>query len=58
LKPPIIAKLLATEGEYDFKLEDLETALKATIEQDIYQRSLLVRTKPLQCDKVYNDIRG
>ena len=53
---PIIAKLLAPKGEYDFKLEDLETALKATIEQDKYQRQLLVKTSAQMHDKVYQDI--
>ena len=53
---PIIAKLLSPKGEYDFKLEDLETALKATIEQDKYQRSLLVKTSASMHDKVYGDI--
>jgi hypothetical protein len=38
--------------EYDFKLEDLETALKATIEQDKYQRNLLVKTSAMMHDKV------
>lgn len=53
---PIIAKLLSPKGEYDFKLEDLETALKATIEQDKYQRDLLVKTSAAMHDKVYDDI--
>tara|TARA_R110002126_G_scaffold13674_3_gene58814 strand:- start:1970 stop:3070 length:1101 start_codon:yes stop_codon:yes gene_type:complete len=53
---PIIAKLLSPKGEYDFKLEDLETALKATIEQDKYQRQLLVKTSAQMHDKVYEDI--
>jgi hypothetical protein len=53
---PIIAKLLSPKGEYDFKLEDLETALKATLEQDKYQRSLLVKTSAAMHDKVYEDI--
>jgi hypothetical protein len=53
---PIIAKLLSPKGEYDFKLEDLETALKATIEQDKYQRALLVKTSASMHDKVYGDI--
>lgn len=53
---PIIAKLLSPKGEYDFKLEDLETALKATIEQDKYQRGLLVKTSASMHDKVYGDI--
>jgi hypothetical protein len=56
LKPPIIAKILSPKGEYDFKLEDLETALKATIEQDKYQRTLLVKTSAAMHDKVYEDI--
>jgi hypothetical protein len=42
---PIIAKLYL-QREYDYKLEDLETALKATIEQDKYQRTLLVKLAP------------
>ncbi|MBW4362359.1 DUF4407 domain-containing protein [Flavobacterium taihuense] len=53
---PIIAKLLSPRGEYDFKLEDLETALKATIEQDKYQRELLIKTSAAMHDKVYADI--
>ena len=53
---PIIAKLLSPKGEYDFKLEDLETAIKATLEQDKYQRGLLVKTSASMHDKVYEDI--
>lgn len=53
---PIIAKLLSPKGEYDFKLEDLETALKATLSQDKYQRDLLVKTSAAMHDKVYADI--
>jgi hypothetical protein len=53
---PIIAKLLSSKGEYDFKLEDLETAVKATIMQDKYQRELLVKTSAAMHDKVYEDI--
>jgi Domain of unknown function (DUF4407) len=53
---PIIAKLLSPKGEYDYKLEDLETTLKATIEQDKYQRNLLVNTNASMHDKVYGDI--
>ncbi|TRX07527.1 DUF4407 domain-containing protein [Flavobacterium gawalongense] len=53
---PIIAKLLSPKGEYDFKLEDLETALKATLDQDKYQRNLLVKTSASMHDKVYEDI--
>jgi hypothetical protein len=53
---PIIAKLLSPQGEYDFKIEDLETALKATLTQDKYQRELLVKTSAGMHDKVYADI--
>jgi hypothetical protein len=53
---PIIAKLLAPKGEYDLKLEDIETALKATLSQDKYQRDLLVKTSAAMHDKVYEDI--
>lgn len=53
---PIIAKLLSPKGEYDFKLEDLETALKATLTQDKYQRELLVKTSATMHDRVYADI--
>ncbi|WP_309640943.1 DUF4407 domain-containing protein [Flavobacterium sp.] len=53
---PIIAKLLSPKGEYDFKLEDIETALKATLSQDKYQRELLVRTSASMHDRVYEDI--
>lgn len=53
---PIIAKLLSPKGEYDYKLEDVETALKATLAQDKYQRDLLVKTSASMHDKVYQDI--
>jgi len=53
---PIIAKLLSPKGEYDFKLEDIETALQATLSQDKYQRELLVKTSASMHDKVYEDI--
>lgn len=53
---PIFAKLLAPKGEYDIKQEDLETALKATLAQDVYQRKLLVSTSAQIHDKVYADI--
>jgi Domain of unknown function (DUF4407) len=53
---PIIAKLLSPKSEYDFKLEDTEAALKSTLEQDRYQRSLLIKTNSAMHDKVYEDI--
>ncbi|MCD0468165.1 DUF4407 domain-containing protein [Flavobacterium sp. JAS] len=53
---PIIAKLLAPKGEFDFKQEEAETAMKATLEQNKYQRDLLVKTSAQMHDKVYADI--
>jgi hypothetical protein len=54
---PIIAKLLSPKGEYDFKLEDTEMALKTHIEQNNYQRNLQKQTDAAIYDKVYADIR-
>lgn len=53
---PIIAKLLSPKGEYDYKLEDNETALKTHIEQNNYQRNLHKQTDSTIYDKVYDDI--
>ncbi len=54
---PIIAKMLSPKGEYDFKLEDNETALKTHIEQNNFQRALQKDTDAMIYDKVYEDIR-
>jgi hypothetical protein len=53
---PIFAKLMSPKSEYDFKLEDLETAVQASLEQGKYQRNLLVKTSASIYDKVYEDI--
>ncbi len=53
---PIIAKLLAPKGEYDFKQDDLETALKTSLLQNMHQRDLLLKTNSAMHDKVYADI--
>ncbi|MFH6992112.1 DUF4407 domain-containing protein [Flavobacterium sp. FlaQc-48] len=53
---PIIAKLLAPKGEFDFKQEEAETAMKATLTQNKYQRELLVKTSAQMHDRVYADI--
>ncbi|PWB20722.1 DUF4407 domain-containing protein [Flavobacterium sp. HTF] len=53
---PIIAKLLAPKGEFDFKQEEAETAIKATLEQNKYQRELLKKTSASMHDRVYADI--
>jgi hypothetical protein len=53
---PIIAKLLSPKGEYDFKLDELETTLKTTIDQNKYQRQLLEKTSAAMHDVVYEDV--
>ncbi|WP_417942784.1 DUF4407 domain-containing protein [Flavobacterium sp. RS13.1] len=53
---PIIAKLLAPKGEFDIKQEEAETAMKATLQQNKYQRELLIKTSAEMHDKVYADI--
>lgn len=55
---PIIAKLLSPKGEYDFKLEDGETALKTSLEQNNYQRTLMRTTDAGIYDDVYAEIRN
>ena len=54
---PIIAKLLAPKGEYDFKQEDQEMAIKNVIEQNKYQSNLQKQTDAAIYDKVYAEIR-
>lgn len=55
---PIIAKLLSPKGEYDFKLEDAETAIKTNLAQNTYQRDLLRTTDAGIYDDVYAEIRS
>jgi len=55
---PIIAKLLSPKGEYDFKLEDAEMAIKTNLAQNNYQRELLRTTDAGIYDDVYAEIRN
>lgn len=54
---PIIAKLLSPKGEYDFKLEDAEMAVKTNLSQNNYQRELMRATDAGIYDDVYAEIR-
>lgn len=54
---PIIAKLLSPKGEYDFKLEDAEMAVKTNLAQNNYQRDLMRTTDAGIYDDVYAEIR-
>ncbi|RKE98446.1 uncharacterized protein DUF4407 [Ichthyenterobacterium magnum] len=53
---PIFAKLLSPKGEYDFKLEDTETAVKTWVDQKVYERQVLLQTDRTLNNKIYNDI--
>ncbi|WP_299250668.1 DUF4407 domain-containing protein [uncultured Lacinutrix sp.] len=53
---PIFAKLLSPKGEYDFKLEDQETAIKTLVDQKVAERKLALKTEFTINDRVYKDI--
>jgi len=53
---PIFAKLLSPKGEYDFKLEDQETAIKTWVKQKVNERIILLQTDMSINNKIYNDI--
>ncbi|MEZ4793350.1 MAG: DUF4407 domain-containing protein [Gelidibacter sp.] len=53
---PIFAKLLSPKGQYDFKLEDEETAVKTWVEQKVNERNVLLKTDMALNNKIYNDI--
>lgn len=53
---PIIAKLLSPKGEYDYKLEDQETAIKTWVNQKVNERKLMLQTDGAMNQKVYDDI--
>ena len=55
---PIIAKLLAPKGEYDFKLEEKESALKTWVQQQMQQRAQMLQADIDIDNNVYKDIRG
>ena len=53
---PIFAKLMSPKGEYDYKLEDAETAIKTWVEQKVSQREVLLQTDQTLNNRIYNDI--
>lgn len=55
---PIIAKLLSPKGEYDFKLEDNEMAIRVNLSQNNYQRKRMQSTDAEIYDDVYAEIRS
>lgn len=53
---PIFAKLLSPKGQYDYKLEDEETAVKTWVEQKVNERNVLLKTDMAINNKIYTDI--
>ncbi|EPR73354.1 hypothetical protein ADIWIN_1785 [Winogradskyella psychrotolerans RS-3] len=53
---PIIAKLLASKGEFDYRLQDQETTIQTWTIQQVAERKLLVKTDNDINNKVYTEI--
>ena len=53
---PIIAKLLAPKGEFDYRLQDQETTIKMWTMQKVAERKLLLKTDNDINNKVYTEI--
>ena len=53
---PIFAKLISPKSEYDFRLEDRETAVKIVVQQRVEERKLALQTDFKINDKVYTDL--
>lgn len=53
---PIFAKLLSPKGEYDFKLQDAENAVKTWVSQKVNQRKEMLQTDIYLNEKVFADI--
>lgn len=53
---PIFAKLISPKGEYDYKVEDNDTAIKNWVAQKVDQRNEMLKTDIIINKKVYDDI--
>ena len=55
---PIIAKLLAPKGEYDFKVEEAESVVATWVTQKVAQRKLLMSTDGEINQNIYEDLKS
>lgn len=55
---PIIAKLLAPKGEYDYKFEEQESVVATWVTQKVEQRKLLLATDGEINQQIYADIKN
>jgi hypothetical protein len=53
---PIFSKLIASKGEYDYKFQDHENAVKSWIIQKQKQRSNIVQTDTILNNEIYNEL--
>ena len=53
---PIFAKLISPKGEYDFKLQDEESAVKTWVKQQVMQREEMLKADIIINNKVYKEI--
>ncbi|MBT8264354.1 MAG: DUF4407 domain-containing protein [Muriicola sp.] len=54
---PIVVKLLAPKGPYDFKLEEEESTIEAWVTQKVTQRQHIMATDAALNERVYGEIR-
>ncbi|MEM8998904.1 MAG: DUF4407 domain-containing protein [Bacteroidota bacterium] len=54
---PIIAKLLAAKGEYDYKFEEGESVVATWVTQKVEQRKLLLSTDSAMNQEIYEEIK-
>jgi len=55
---PIIAKLLAPKGEYDYKFEEGESVVATWVTQKVAQRKLLLSTDAAMNQEIYEEIKS
>ncbi|WP_298368389.1 DUF4407 domain-containing protein [uncultured Lutibacter sp.] len=53
---PILAKLISLKGEYDYKLQDIEDAVKTWVSQKENQREKVLNTDYALNEAIYNDL--
>ena len=53
---PILAKLIASKGEYDFKTQDVENSVKIWVQQKENQREKLLNTDAALNEAIYNEL--
>ena len=54
---PILVKLMAPKGPYDFKLEEEESTVEAWVTQKVTQRQHITATDAALNEKIYGEIR-